>query len=129
MIIEVEVVELPLAPAVQISFCSCRFLASTSDTSPTLPIHSSAQHTLDKWLQKQRLELVAEARSLILAPDHDTLSVGVSLPHPAESTAARGDSAQQSEQLGAEATTTGLNWGPEGEEGPLLAQGTLLLGY
>ena len=125
--IEVDVVQRPPAPALDISLCSCRFLASKSDTSPALPIHSFAQHTLDKWLQKQRLELVAEARSLILAPDHDTLSVGVSLPRPTESTGPSPDSAQQPEQLGAEATSSGLNWGPEGEEGPLLAQGTLLL--
>lgn len=93
------------------SCCLCRLLGAEKG-----PLHTFVEHSSDKWLQKKRLALVSEARDLILSPDHDAVGVGLDLP-------TRGGSRHQSAAEGSCSEAGSLDWGPEGDEGPLLAEG------
>ena len=103
-----------------------RFLGPlNSNALDRLPIHVFTQQHLDAWLHKRRLQLVSEARPLIVQPDYDTVTVGRPLPSAPHTTEPASEDASELAGTSASATEEGLplNWGPEGEEGPLLATG------
>ena len=82
------------------------------------------------FLQAKRLEVVEQARRMILAPDYDTVSVGIPLPRDPDGSQSSDSGAGSRENGGGAAAEYlrgpgGLNWGAEGEEGPLLSIGTL----
>ena len=85
---------------------------------------------MDRYLHNMRLQLVAEARPNFMHPDYDTVVRGIPLPSTndtgeVESTPQKG-SVRPGGHLDASTGEQRLNWGPEGEEGPLLASGKLL---
>ena len=94
-----------------------------------LPIRAFTQHHMDSWLHQMRQELVVQARPLLLKPDYDTVPKGLPLPSSSEAEAdAKGGESRKSVEgekengLDAEDVEI-LDWGPEGEEAPLLASG------
>lgn len=64
------------------------------------------------WLQKRRLELVSEARQLILEPDRDVVSVGIDLP-PEDGGPGENGSALEDRH----------GWSADSAQGSLLARG------
>ena len=77
-----------------------------------------------------RQRLVAEARPLLLNPNYDTVTKGLPLPSNLEVEAVAGREHKEEEGkkmrengLSPQQDVERLNWGPEGEEAPLLASG------
>ncbi|CAL8471952.1 g11494 [Coccomyxa elongata] len=82
------------------------------------------RHALDRFLHAKRLRVVTAARDALMAPEAaDTLEAGVALPVNPEAVAALKRAVMTGQADGADAEEVPLNWGPEGEEGPLLATG------
>ncbi|EIE23685.1 hypothetical protein COCSUDRAFT_63210 [Coccomyxa subellipsoidea C-169] len=88
-------------------------------------IEQYVRHALDRFLHAKRLRVVAAARDALMAADADTVEAGEPLPVNRNAVAAlkqrllAGDSGAS----GAASAEAPLNWGAEGEEGPLLATG------
>lgn len=85
---------------------------------------------MDSWLHQMRQRLVAEARPLLLTPNYDTVTKGLPLPSNLEVKAVAGGEHKEEEReksqengLAPQQDAERLNWGPEGEEAPLLASG------
>ena len=57
-----------------------RFLEQSQDLTELLPIHQETQQLQDSLLRKQKLDLVAKARDLILLPFYDAETVGLPAP-------------------------------------------------
>ena len=80
-----------------------------------------------------RQQLVVQARPLLLKPDYDTVAKGMPLPSSSEAEADEngGGSKREGEvqkENGLDAKEEDrLDWGPEGEEAPLLASGKPIL--
>lgn len=85
---------------------------------------------MDSWLHQMRQRLVAGARPLLLNPNYDTVTKGMPLPSNVEVEAVDGGEDRDEERemsrengFAPQQDVERLNWGPEGEEAPLLASG------
>ena len=84
---------------------------------------------MDAWLHQMRQLLVAEARGLFVNPDYDTVTLDLPLPSSSYTADNEGISREEKKSVAKEngqslqQEAQSLDWGTEGEEGPLLAFG------
>ena len=82
-------------------------------------MHAFCAQARGRALQHERITIAQQARDIIVAAEYASLSLPLSMA--AASASATGRTLPEAGSTAAEA---GLNWGPEGDEGPLLATGT-----